>query len=366
MEKINFKAGPELHFFHTLRKRVDAYFKDRNLSKKANAAMVLKSAILLCAYILPFILLLMLPMPFGVAVLIWVILGAAMAGIGMSIMHDANHGAYAGRKVWNKILGHTINIIGGISANWKIQHNKLHHTYTNISGADQDIETGTILRFSPHSRHRKLYKYQWWYAFLFYSISTIYWVVVKDFKQAIEYRKRGLLRGTSRNYTWLLARLVGIKSIYFFMFFGVTTLTGIPFWQALTGFIIMHLACGIILSVIFQMAHVVEETRFPQPDRHGSMEDSWAAHQLRTTMNFACGNKWLSWYIGGLNFQVEHHLFANICHVHYPAIAPIVKRTANEFGLPYLEKRTFGNAFHSHIRLLKTLGRAPSLDDIMG
>jgi linoleoyl-CoA desaturase len=127
----------------------------------------------------------------------------------------------------------------------------------------------------------------------------------------------------------------------------------------------MHFTCGIILSIVFQLAHTVEETEFPLPDTTGSMEDSWAVHQLRTTMNFATKNKWLSWYVGGLNFQVEHHLFMRICHVHYPAIAPIVKQTAQEFGVPYLEKRTFSSAFLSHIRHLKKLGRTP-LDEIMG
>ena len=365
MAQIKFKTGQELQFFQTLRKRVDVYFRQHNMSTNANTAMVVKSLILLSVYILSFLALVLFPLPFGWALCLWVLLGISMAGIGMSIMHDANHGAYAANPRLNKIIGFSINIIGGMSANWKVQHNMLHHTYTNITGADEDIDTDKLMRFSPHLPHKHIHKEQWWYAFFFYAISTIYWALVKDFKQFWGYRKRGLHKSAAVEYRWLFVRLLAAKLAYFFVFFGVPMLVGIPFWQVLVGFILMHMVCGVILSVVFQLAHTVEETLHPLPDHLGTMEDTWAVHQLKTTMNFATKNKWLSWYIGGLNFQVEHHLFSRICHVHYPAIAPIVKQTALEFGLPYLEKRTFCSAFNSHIRLLKTLGRTP-MDEIMG
>ena len=365
MKKVIFPTGDELRFFQTVRERVDAYFNSRSLSRNANAAMIIKTIILLSAYILPFLAILIIPIPFIVALGLWLLMGVAMAGVGMSIMHDANHGAYSSSARVNKIIGYTLNAIGGTAVNWKVQHNMLHHTYTNIAGLDEDIETKVILRFSPHSPHYYVQKGQWWYAFIIYGISTMYWALVKDFKQFINYRKRGLHKGAAAHKNWIFLRLIAVKLLYFFAFFGVTLLAGIPFWQVLVGFIIMHAACGIILSMVFQLAHTVEDTVYPLPDIRGNMEDTWAVHQLRTTMNFACDNKWLSWYVGGLNYQVEHHLFSRICHVHYPAIAPIVKRTALEFGVPYLEKRTFGGALNSHIQLLKTLGRSP-LDEIMG
>jgi linoleoyl-CoA desaturase len=365
MTDVKFKTGEELRFFQTVRSRVDAYFQEHKLSKNANSAMIVKTVILLSAYLLPFIAILVFQIPFVFALLLWLLMGWAQAGIGMSIMHDACHGAYSSKELANKIIGFSVNMIGGTTANWKVQHNMLHHTFTNITGIDEDIDQKLVLRFSPHAPHYKMHKGQWWYAFFFYGISTMYWALVKDFKQYLNYRKRGLHKGQASEKNWLFARLVAVKLLYFFVFFGVPVLVGVPFWQALLGFVIMHAACGIILSIVFQLAHTVEETVYPMPDSQGSMEDSWAVHQMRTTMNFATKNKWLSWYVGGLNFQVEHHLFTRICHVHYPAIAPIVKQTAREFGVPYLEKRTFGSAFSSHIRLLKRLGRTP-LDEIMG
>jgi len=365
MAEVKFKTGEDLQFFQTLRSRVDAYFQERKLSKNANAVMIIKTIVLLSTYILPFVAILVFQLPFVIALLLWLLMGWAKAGVGMSVMHDANHGAYSKNELVNKIIGFTLNCVGGASVNWKVQHNMLHHTFTNINGVDEDIQTKVVLRLSPHAPHYRMNKEQWWYAFFFYGISTMYWALAKDFKQFFAYRKRGLVRGTKTEQNWTLVRLIGVKLTYFFVFFGIPLLVGIPFWQVLVGFVVMHFATGIILSIVFQLAHTVEETKFPLPDVMGSMEDSWAVHQMRTTMNFATSNKWLSWYVGGLNFQVEHHLFTRICHVHYPAIAPIVKKTAEEFGVPYLEKPSFGSAFRSHINHLKTLGRDP-LDEIMG
>ena len=365
MKDVKFKTGEDLRFFQTLRSRVEAYFQEHNLSKNANAAMIVKTVVLVSAYILPFVAILVFKPPLLLALTLWLLMGWAMGGIGMSIMHDANHGAYSSNNRVNSIIGLTLNAIGGTTSNWKVQHNLLHHTYTNIAGIDEDIETKSILRFSPHAPHRHIHKGQWWYAFLLYGISTIYWALIKDFKQHASYSKRGLHKGSRAEHNRIFARLTFTKLAYFFMFFGLPVLVGISFWHVLLGFTIMHVACGTILSLVFQLAHTVEDTRYPLPDQHGMMEDTWAVHQLRTTMNFACNNKWLSWYVGGLNFQIEHHLFTRICHVHYPTIAPIVKKTAHEFGVPYLEKKTFFDAVRSHVRYLKKLGRTP-LDEIMG
>jgi linoleoyl-CoA desaturase len=129
------------------------------------------------------------------------------------------------------------------------------------------------------------------------------------------------------------------------------------------GFVLMHAVSGIVLTVVFQLAHTVEGTEHPLPDEHGTLENSWAIHQMLTTVNFSPNNRWLSWYVGGLNYQIEHHLFPNICHVHYPALAPIVRQTAAEFGIPYLQNDTFGQALKSHINLLHRLGRLPAANE---
>lgn len=362
---IRFAAGEQLQFFSTLRTRVDEYFAKNKLSPHANTAMVVKTIILVCAYVLPYVALLIWTPPFVAGMLLWILMGLAVAGIGMSIMHDANHGAYSGNEKVNRWVGYSINLAGGAVANWKTQHNVLHHTYTNISGLDDDIDTKLLMRFSPHTEVKKIHRHQWYYAFLFYAILTLYWGLLKDLVQFIQYKKAGLNRNKPKqNIAWLIRTSV-LKLVYFFMMLVLPTMLGIPFYQVIIGFLVMHAVAGLILSIVFQMAHTVEETEFPMPDEQGNMMNSWAVHQLTTTMDFARHNKILSWYVGGLNFQVEHHLFTRICHVHYPAISEIVKSTAKEYGVPYLEKKTLMEAFRSHINILKQRG-APTLDEIGG
>ncbi len=362
---IRFATGEQLLFFSTLRQRVDAYFEGNKLSPHANAGMVLKTILLLLAYIVPFILMVVYTPSFLISLLCWSVMGLAMAGLGMSVMHDANHGAYSSSAKVNKWVGYTLNLVGGTVLNWKYQHNVLHHTYTNIAGMDDDIDSKAILRFSPHGEKKKVHRYQWYYAFLFYSILTLYWGLLKDLVQYIQYKKAGLNRNTSKkNLIWLV-RVTILKLIYFFVLLALPIWAGIPFYQVLIGFLVFHAIGGLILAIVFQMAHVVEETEFPMPAEDGAMKNSWAVHQLSTTMDFARHNKLLSWYVGGLNFQVEHHLFTRICHVHYPAISEIVKDTAQEYGVPYLEKKTLWEAFKSHVNYLKQNG-APTLEEIGG
>lgn len=327
--------------------------------------MVIKTVVLLSAYLVPFFLMLFVKMSFTLQLLCWTTIGIALAGIGMSVMHDANHGAYSSDERVNKFIGLSLNLLGGTVQNWKYQHNLLHHTYTNISGLDEDIDTKLIIRLSPHSEVKPIHRHQWYYAFFLYAILTLYWGLFKDLVQFIQYKRSGINRNDRSSNVWWLIRVTIMKLSYFFIAVGLPIIMGLMWWQVVVGFLLMHLVAGLILSVVFQMAHTVEETEFPVPDASGNLENSWAVHQLKTTMNFARGNKWLSWYVGGLNYQVEHHLFTRICHVHYPAISEIVKKTANEFGVPYLEKRTFWEAFKSHVSLLKKHG-APTLSEIGG
>jgi linoleoyl-CoA desaturase len=362
-EKIKFAAPDKSLFFPTLKKRVDAYFSENHQSRYANGAMVAKAIVLLAAYVLPYILLLVFAPPLWISILLWLVMGAGISGIGMSIMHDANHGAFSQNPLINKWMGYSINLAGAGVTNWKLQHNILHHTYTNIANLDEDIKDRGVVKLSPHEKVRSLHRYQWLYAFFFYGILTLYWVILKDFIQYYSFIKSGVNRQSRKENSQMLASLILMKIIYFCVFFAIPVfIAHIPFVQILLGFFIMHFAAGLVLTVIFQLAHSVEGTQHPLPNDLGIIEKDWAIHQLETTVNFSPRNRWLSWYIGGLNFQIEHHLFPKICHVHYPKIAPIVKQTAREFGLSYLENRTFRAALRSHIISLKRFG-APKFND---
>ena len=354
-------------FYATLRENVDRYFYENKLSKNANGTMVFKTVVLVFAYLGPLTYMCIFHPPVVVSVLLWAVMGFGLAGIGMSVMHDANHGAYSSYEWVNRILGHTLILLGGSVFNWKLQHNILHHTYTNITDYDEDIDNKLVLRFSPHTRVHRLHRYQKFYALFFYGIMTLYWCTLKDFIQFSKYaRNKVNTKSTLENIQKLTEILAG-KVVYYFVFFGIPVfIAGIPFLEVLPGFILMHFIAGIILTVVFQLAHTVEGTDHPVPDANGNIENAWAIHQMNTTKNFSRKNKWISWYVGGLNFQIEHHLFTKICHVHYPAIAPIVKKTADEFGIPYMENETFALALRSHFSILRKFGKLPDLNAAIG
>ena len=364
--RVTFSGKDKNIFFKTLKQRVDHYFTEQDKSMHANAGMVVKTVLILSLYILPYFFLIVFQPTLIFSLVLWFMMGVGMAGVGMTIMHDANHGAYSSSNSVNKILGFTLNLVGGSRHNWRLQHNILHHTYTNITHLDDDIADKLVLRFSPYTQVKWYHKLQPVYAFFFYGILTLYWVTVKDFAQFILYTRDGVNPNTLSQNVKLLLGIVAIKGVYFFAFLGVPVLIGIPFAYVLSGFLLMHFVGGLILTTVFQLAHSVEETQFPQPDDDGKIQNAWAIHQMETTVNFARHNRWLSWYLGGLNFQVEHHLFPKICHVHLPEVSEIVRETAHEFDISYLEHKTFGSALKSHINHMIRIGKLPGLNEGIG
>jgi linoleoyl-CoA desaturase len=347
----------ELEFSETLKKRINEYFKSNNISQKGNFWMYFKAFILLTTYILSFVILILFPIGPWLGILMAILMGIGEAGIGMSVMHDAAHGAFSKKKWVNSFFASTMFILGSNVLNWKIQHNLLHHTYTNIYGYDQDISTKVAIRLSDHAPLKKFHRFQFIYAFLLYGLMTIS-KLFSDLTQLLEFNRSGITKAQKRNGRKEIIVLILSKIVYFttLLFFPIF-FSPFSWWQVLIGFLLMHLTAGIIMSVIFQMAHVVEGTEQPLPDQNGVIHHDWLIHQLRTTADFAPRNIILNWYVGGLNFQVEHHLFSNICHIHYKSIAPIVQRTASEFGIVYNVKPTFLKAIKSHVIRLKELGQ---------
>jgi linoleoyl-CoA desaturase len=348
-------------FYTELKKRVDAYFKEKKVSKNGNLSLYIKTVVMFSAYIVPYFLIL-----FGTFdnKLIWLLLsclmGFAMAGIGLCVMHDANHGSYSKNTKLNRLLGYiSIGMIGGHAVNWRIQHNVIHHTYTNVHEHDEDIAPPGFLRFEPHSRRKWIHKLQFLYAWFFYGMMTIMWSTTKDFRQLYRYHKKGLLKASETTLARELVVLISSKLFYYcYMLLPYFLVKSMTIWEWALGFFVLHYICGLVLAMIFQPAHVVEETEFPLPCDEGSLENHWAEHQMRTTMNFATGDPVFSWLVGGLNYQVEHHLFPTISHVHYPKISRIVSETAREFNVPYKSQKTFVGALWSHEIMLWKFGRA--------
>jgi len=358
MTPIKFKSNStaQLDFAKTLKERVQHYFTSNNIAQTANSAMVIKTIVMVGLYIVPFILVLTLNLSLFWALIMAIIMGFGIAGTGMGVMHDACHGSYSNKKWVNDLLGGSLYLLGSNVLNWKIQHNVLHHTYTNLAGIDEDIATKGPIRLSSSTPLKKYHKFQFVYAFFFYGLMTIT-KLINDFTNLYRYAKEGYVKQMRVAIKPEYIKMIVRKAIYLLLIFGLPLVfTSYTWYQIFIGFFIMHWVASIILSFIFQMAHVVEGA--DQPQIAEANETNWFVHQLKTTADFARNNKLMSWYVGGLNFQIEHHLFQNICHIHYPKIAPIVQATAKEFGIPYNLKPSFTSALVSHITMLKYYGQA--------
>jgi linoleoyl-CoA desaturase len=358
MRTIQFiaKDPREKQFTQVLKERVHVYFKTRGLSIKGNGLLMLKASIMFAVYLTPFVLLLTVSVPIWVAVLLVISMGIGEAGIGMSVMHDASHGAFSRKKWVNELCSSSMFLLGSNTFNWKVQHTLLHHTYTNIYGYDQDIESKGLLRLCQHAPLQRIHRFQYLYAYFFYGLMTLY-KLFADFRQLTDFNRSGMTKAQGRNPKVEMLKLIAVKTLYLSIILGLPLwLTAYTWWQVLIGFCLLHLTAGMIMSTVFQMAHVVEGTAQPLPNEQGIIHSEWMVHQLNTTSDFARKNHLLSWYVGGLNFQIEHHLFPNMSHIHYPKIAPIVEETAKEFGLKYNLKPSFAAAFLSHARRLKELG----------
>ncbi len=361
MSSLKFSRSLPDGFFRTLNSRVNAYFKTNDIQRTGDYRMYLKTTVMLALYFVPLILMLAGVITGWWAVLAYLLMGFGMSGIGLCIMHDANHGSYSKTKWVNKLMSYTINAVGGSSFTWRIQHNVLHHTYTNMYELDEDIDDKPFLRLSPHGKIKSYHKFQHLYALLIYSLATVSWIVYKDFKQLVNYNKEGLTQKNGFNPTVETIAMIAYKSLYVLSVVILPLLVGIPWYSVVIGFVLMHLFSGLYITTIFQLAHVVEGPEHSAVSVYdqGSVENTWAIHQLLTTANFSTQSKWVTWISGGLNHQIEHHLFPNICHVHYPQIAKIVRQTVADFNLPYYEHEKFMIALRSHLLTLKQFGNAP-------
>jgi linoleoyl-CoA desaturase len=318
----------------------------------------MKTIVMLSLYLGPYLL-----MVSGVVtstpliLLCWILMGLGMAGVGMDVMHDANHRSYSKNRRMNNLLSYTLYLLGGLPVTWRIQHNNIHHSFTNIHGYDDDIEPIEILRFSPHKPLRKIHRYQHIYAWILYGLMTLLWITTKDFKQLLKYRGMSLLAREEKSFHQLMLKLILTKLMYYVLFIAIPLITlPIPWYLTLL-FFVMHFIAGVILSAIFQTAHIMPDSEYPLPDEEGNMENNWVVHQLLVTADYARNNKPLTWLLGGLNYHAVHHLFPHISHVHYPKISPIIKEITDQYGISYREQPTFLKAIGQHAKMLKLLGR---------
>ncbi len=355
MAAPRFKA-PTNDFFSELKTRINDHFERKGTTQTGNAKLFTKAIILVVSVIGLYVHLVFFTPPAWLAILECALFGVAGASIGFNIMHDGAHGSFSDYKWLNNLAGLSLNILGGNVFMWNTKHNVIHHTYTNIDEVDDDLDARPFLRLCESQKRLALHKYQHFYFWAVYAFLYIYWIGYSDFHKYF----------SGKIGDFKIAKMKRSEHISFWSFkvgfvalFVALPIFMVGFLPWLVGFMAFTMSTGLVMSVVFQLAHTVGETHFPVPEATtNKMDEAWAIHQLKTTANFATNNKIVSWFSGGLNFQIEHHLFPKISHVHYPEISKIIKKACQDYGVEYIEFPKLRTAIYSHVMHLRHLALA--------
>jgi linoleoyl-CoA desaturase len=356
MVKFTFDNSQSI-FFKSLKTKVDRYFSERKLDPSGNGKLYVKGGIqIFTAILLYTILVFFTPAPI-IAIPLCLLLGLNLGVIGFNVMHEGGHQSFSKYPWMNKASAYSLNLLGGITYFWKIKHNVNHHTFTNVEGMDSDIDAKPFMRMHEEQPRHWYHRFQHIYWVVLYGISYLAWIFYEDFEKYFTGRHSAnavpkKLALKEHVIFWLT------KTMYVFLYI-VLPIIMVGWLPALIGFLIVTFVTGLSISIVFQLAHVVEGTQFPSPNQgSGVAKQEWAVHQLSTTANFGTSSKWLYWLLGGLNFQIEHHLFPRISHIHYPQVSRFVKEACRESNIAYIEYTSMFKAIGSHLTHLKKLGRA--------
>lgn len=353
LTKISF-ANINSDFSAVLKKKVYGYFASQQIPFTGNRKIYFKTGILLSALIINYLLLVFATPPVWLALPLCLLMGFNLAAIGFNVMHDGAHGSYSRKRWVNEVMGYSLNLMGGNSYIWKQKHNINHHSFTNVEGYDDDIDIQPWIRTNINQPKRWYHRYQYIYWIFLYGLIYITWVFVEDFNKYFsgkiantKFRKMNMKEHVI---FWLS------KAVFIFIFIVLPVLH-VGLLETIVGYTLASFVCGFVLSIVFQLAHVVEGPSFPLADtKTQTLEQEWTIHQLATTANFSTSSKIISWFVGGLNFQIEHHLFPKISHVHYPVISKMVKEVCLQFNVRYIEYPTLFSALRSHVVYLKNVG----------
>lgn len=343
--------GERSAFHDDLNRRVGNYFEGEDRSRHGGWRMAAKSAVLLSWLAGSWCVLMFAPVHAWEAVLLSISVGLAMAGIGFSVMHDANHGGTSSSGRVNRVMSFTLDLMGASSSLWRLKHNVQHHAYPNVSGLDPDLEAGgPFLRLAPWQPRRWHHRFQNLYVWLLYGVFPLQWWFFDDPRELATGRIGGKqfppLRG------WNLSAAIAGKALFLGWAFVLPALLH-PSWALLGLWAIAVFTLGNVLGAVFQLAHCVGKADFVAG---GRVDTGWAEHQIATTVDFARSNPLLRWYLGGLNFQVEHHLFPRVCHLHYPRLAAIVEDTCGAHGVRYRCEPTLRSALAANFAWLRRMG----------
>jgi linoleoyl-CoA desaturase len=355
---VHFDPSMSSEFFNTLRTRIDDYFKETGQSKKANGLMVFKSVFFTTWVLASYFSLLLIPdLSTGAATLLFILFGLGAAFFIVSIGHDASHGAYSANPIINKLLSYSWNIVGISSYMWAMKHNMSHHSFTNVPGSDPDISQNRLLRLNPDYDYKPFYRFQHIYAIFLFALMSVFLVYIKDF---MLYRQKVFGNKVVERHPTKEWIILFVSKAFYITYSLVIPLVVLPFawWQILLMHLAGHAVAGIALALMLVPPHINPHTVYTSPDSTGTIKNCWAKHQIESTIDLSAESFLINWFTGGLNTHVIHHLFPHICHIHYRKLSPIVRKTAEEYGINYVNLPLL-QAMRDHFYFLKELGRHP-------
>ncbi len=360
MSKVTFnnKSNP---FSKALKEKVDGYFQRNNLNREGSTKLLLKALIQISSALILYVVLVFFTPPTLISIVLCVLLGLNLGALGFNIMHEGGHQTFSEHKWINSLSAYILNGLGGNIHIWKLKHNIAHHTYTNIEGLDSDIEIGPLMRLNDEQPRYWIHRFQHIYWVLLYGATYLMWIFYGDFEKYFTGRiSKGM---TVQKFKLNEHFIFWISKITYVGIFLLLPVLLMGILKVLVGYAIITFVTGLFIAIVFQLAHIVKDTSFPQADIHtNKIEQEWAIHQVTTTANFGTKSKLLYWLLGGLNFQVEHHLFPRISHIHYPQISLLVKETCQQFNIAYIEYPTLQKALAAHVFHLKRLGKQDNFD----
>jgi linoleoyl-CoA desaturase len=339
-------------FPKVLRRRLDRFFADPNLSPKADRTMWVKIAVGLTVLVGAWIALYAFRPGSWKFLALYLLGGLAQTFLLLNIAHDSNHNAISSRPAVNKTLNYVFDLCGISSYMWRILHHRGHHSCINLHEEDDALSGRGIFRFTPHDARAPLHRFQHLYALFVYALFSLDYVFFRDF-QCFFFPDHDYLKRTKHPLREYAILFVG-KAFYlaYMLVLPVVVLGKSPL-LVVGAFLLVHLVVGLSVTLVFQTTHTIDSTYFPLSRNEF---DNSVYHIFATTADYATSNPVVGWLAGGLNHHIAHHLCPFVCHTHYASLTRIVRETAEEFGVPYRQNPTMTRAIWHHLMLLKQLG----------
>lgn len=352
--RVTFQNDRPSEFYLTVAQRIDAYFKDQKQGRKANSLYWVKIASLLLLYFACYFAVLFMPYNFWAALGSYFLMGILIVSILFAVGHDSVHNAVSLNPKVNYAMGYVWNFFGVSSYFWRLKHNISHHAFTNIPGSDGDLDQTKLLRLNPMAPRLNVHKYQHIYAMFLYSLLGPYIIFVRDFKLLKE-KKFG--NTILEKHPAKEVAIIILSKIWFFCFMILIPklVTGMPWLHLIVLTLVMLFVAGIFTAVVSFPVHVTYDSDYALPNDQGVVEIDFMTHQLLTTVDYSAENKLIHWFFGGINTHVVHHMFPSVNHIHYYELTKIVKQTAAEYNLRYVNK-TLGTVMRDHLLFLRELG----------